>query len=336
MSIGLKNRVKRRRREECRPLPLLLLAALLAAILSLPGTAPAALLPSFPADSGLDSLRLAPITVLHAAADRGLAEEIAARARHHHRRIRRDLGLSGEVEATILLVTDRLPESRYRELDRSLAPWFAGAAWAKEQFIAIRIHPGQALSDHDALLAHELTHVILKADFPRMGSWPLWFREGLAMRESKSEGLRRHTALSLATLRRRLIPLDELWVRFPDNEAESRLAYAESFSVIAFLVSRKGHRLFQEFIAALRQEDFEAAYRRTYGTGLGAMEKEWRHFVERRYHWIPLVTGGTAFWILTLAVFFLSLAARRRKSRLLREEWEREERGENWQDEVLY
>lgn len=330
MSTRRENHVKTWWGKGWQPVPAPLRTVLLVAVLSLPGIPLAAPLPSSPTDSGLDSLRKAPITVLHATDDRGLADEIASRARYHHGRIRRDLGLEREVEATILLVTDRLPESRYRELDRSLAPWIAGAAWAKEQFIVIRILPGQSTLDHDALLAHELTHVILKADFPGMGEWPLWFREGLAMRESKGEGLRRYTSLSLATLRRRLIPLDELWVRFPGNEAESRLAYAESFSVIAFLISRQGHRRFQQFISALRGEDFEAAYRRVYGTGLGRMETEWRRFVERRYHWIPLVTGGTAFWMLTLAVFFLSLAARRRKSRLLREEWEREERGENW------
>ena len=328
MTTCQEDHVKRRRSEGRRPVPAPVRAALLAAVLSLPGIPLAAPLSSSPTDSGIESLRQAPITVLHAADDRGLADTIASRARHHHRRIREDLGLQREVETTILLVTDRLPESRYRDLDRSLAPWLAGAAWAKEQFIVIRVLPGQSILDHDALLAHELTHVILKTDFPGMGSWPLWFREGLAMRESKGEGLRRYTSLSLATLRRRLIPLDELWVRFPENEAESRLAYAESFSVIAFLVSRHGHQRFQEFISALREEEFETAYRRVYGTGLGSMEREWRRFVERRYHWIPLVTGGTAFWMLTLGVFFLSLAARRRKSRLVREGWEREERGD--------
>ncbi len=330
MTIGRDNRGKIWGRERCRPVPATLRSALLVALLSLPGSPFAAPLPSAPVESGLDAYRQAPISILHAAGDRGLAVEIAAAARHHHRRIRKDLGLESAVEVTILLVTDRLPESRYRELDRTLAPWLAGAAWVKEQFVIIRILPGQSILDHDALLAHELTHVILKADFPGMGGWPLWFREGLAMRESKGEGLRRYTSLSLATLRRRLIPLDDLWVRFPDNEADSRLAYAESFSVIAFLVSRHGHRRFQQFISALRGEEFEAAYRRVYGTGLGSMEREWRLFVERRYHWIPLVTGGTAFWMLTLVVFFLSLAARRRKSRLVREEWEREERGYDW------
>jgi hypothetical protein len=316
--------------EGCRRVPVSLRPVLLIAVLSLPGVPFAAPLSSAPAAGGLDTFRQPPITVLHAAGDRGLAAEIASMARHHHRRIRQDLGLEREVGATILLVTARLPESRYRKLDRSLAPWLAGAAWAKEQFIVIRILPGQSVLDHDALLAHELTHVILKADFPGMGGWPLWFREGLAMRQSKGEGLRRHTSLSLATLRRRLIPLDELWVRFPVNEADSRLAYAESFSVIAFLVSRHGHKRFMQFISALRAEEFETAFRRVYGTGLGDMEREWRRFVERRYHWIPLVTGGAAFWMLTLAVFFLSLAARRRKDRLLLEEWEREERGEDW------
>ena len=118
--------MKRWRGGGCPPGPALLRAALFAVLLSLPAAGPAAPPPSSPADSGLDSLRREPITVLHAAIDRGLADEIASRARYHHRRIGRDLGLGREVEATILLVTDRLPESRYRELDRSLAPWIAG------------------------------------------------------------------------------------------------------------------------------------------------------------------------------------------------------------------
>lgn len=146
------------------------------------------------------------------------------------------------------------------------------------------------------------------------------------MRESGGEGLRRGAVLSFAVLRHRLLPLDELWSSFPDNEAGSRLAYAQSFSVVSFLHHRYGEARFLSFMESLRTSDFEEAFARSYRTGLGAMEKAWRRYVQRRYNWIPLLTGGTAFWMLIVITFFAALAVRRRRDRLLREKWDEEER----------
>lgn len=189
----------------------------------------------------------------------------------------------------------------------------------------LRLKPGQSPSDLDSLLAHELAHVILQGDYPLIDGWPRWFQEGLAMRESGGEGLRRGAILSIALLRHRILPLDELWGSFPENEAGSRLAYAQSFSVVSFLHRRYGEARFRSFLESLRTTNFEEAFVRTYGTGLGVMEKEWRRNVQRRYNWIPLLTGGTAFWMLIVTIFFAALAVRRRRDRLLREEWDEEE-----------
>jgi hypothetical protein len=76
----------------------------------------------------------------------------------------------------------------------------------------------------------------------------------------------------------------------------------------------------------LRSRDFERAFDLSYGFSLGVMERDWRRYVQRRYSWIPLATGGTAFWMLIVGVFFLALFFRRRKDRLLHRQWEEEER----------
>lgn len=144
------------------------------------------------------------------------------------------------------------------------------------------------------------------------------------MRMSGEEGLRGRASLSLAALRRRLIPLDSLWTSFPDDESGARLAYAESFSVISFLIAEHGRGEFLELMDRLRTEDFDKAFRSAYGHGPGKMESEWRRFVARRYSWVPLVTGGSAFWALTMAVFFLTAALRRRRNRLIERRWEEE------------
>lgn len=280
----------------------------------------AALSPSEPS-----SYRHGPVTVIHSPEDEALAKEVARIASERHRRIRADLGLESKVEATVLLMTESLANSGYDDPARDLPPWFAGAAWAGRELIVLRVRRGDNSRRVARLVAHELTHVILKVDYPGLPSWPLWFQEGLAMREAGGEGLRGSAALSLAALRRRLIPLDSLWTSFPADEAGSRLAYAQSFSVISFLLSQYGRERFLVFMKELRSDDFETALRNVYGFGTGSMEGEWRRYAVRRYSWVPLATGGSAFWILTMVIFVLALAARRRRSRLIEKRWEEEE-----------
>jgi hypothetical protein len=272
------------------------------------------------------SCRRGPVTVYSAPRDRATACRVAEVSEQLHRRIRSRLGLLHEVAVSVYIITRRPPPSTVPLSPEALDPWLAGVALSDRQAIVIRMKPGQTASDHHSLLAHELAHVIIRKDYPRSAFWPSWFQEGLAMRESGGEGLRSRAVLSIAAFRKRLLPLDRIWTSFPDNEAESRLAYAQSFSVLSFLLSRHGEDRFLEFLQALRTLEFSDAFSHVYRQGLGRMEKDWRRHVERRYGWVPILTGGTAFWLLILALFFVSLAVRRRRSRELHRQWEEEER----------
>jgi hypothetical protein len=150
------------------------------------------------------------------------------------------------------------------------------------------------------------------------------------MKQSGEQGLRSRAILSLAAARGRLIPFDLLWSSFPQDQAGSRLAYAQSFSAVAFLISRHGETAFTALLKNLRNLDFEDAFAESYGYRLAAMERDWRRYVRLRYSWIPLVTGGTAFWLLILALFFIALTVRRQRSRELHRQWEEEERREDF------
>jgi hypothetical protein len=145
------------------------------------------------------------------------------------------------------------------------------------------------------------------------------------MRESRTEGLREHLALSAAALFDRLLPLERLSVSFPAVEAEARLAYAESASFLAFLDARAGRGRFAVLMRELRGRDFEDAFRSAYGTGIGAAEGQWLRWVNRRYAWLPAVTSDAAFWLAITLLFLLAIVVRRRRSRLMRERWEEEE-----------
>jgi len=266
------------------------------------------------------------VTVVHAEGDAGFAREVAALAAAAHARIRGDLGLEQPVEAAILLLTTNSPAATREEWARRLPSWIAGAAFPTRQLIIVRVAPGQTPGALEPLLAHELTHVILKADYRSHDEWPLWFQEGLAMRESRSEGWREHLTLSAAALFDRMLPLERLSVSFPSDEAQTRLAYAESASFLAFLDAQTGRGRFGALMRELRERDFEDAFRAAYGTSVRAAESRWLRWANRRYAWVPAMTSETAFWLLITLLFLVAIAVRRRRSRLMRERWDEEER----------
>lgn len=271
------------------------------------------------------AVRAGPVTVIHAEGDAGYAQAVATLANEAHERIRADLGLAHPVEAAILLLTANSPAASREEWSRRLPAWMAGAAMPARQFIIVRVTPGQTPRKLEPLLAHELTHVILRADYPGHDGWPLWFQEGLSMRESRTEGLREYLTLSAAALFGRMLPLEALSARFPADEAEARLAYAQSASFLAFLDAGAGRARFRILMEELRRRDFEDAFRIAYGVGTGAAEGQWLRWVNRRLAWLPAVTSETAVWLLITLLFLLVIVVRRRRSRLMRERWEEEE-----------
>jgi hypothetical protein len=277
--------------------------------------------------------RSGPVTVVHAQGDAGYARAVMALAAAAHERIRGDLKLEHPVDVVILLLTANSPAATREEWARRLPVWMAGAAIPAQQLIIVRVLPGQTPQSLKPLLAHELTHVILKADYRGHDDWPLWFQEGLAMRESRTEGLREYVTLSAAALFDRMLPLQSLSSSFPAAEAEARLAYAQSASFLAFLDANYGQGRFTVLMRELRVRSFEDAFRTAYRTGIGAAEGQWLRWVNRRFAWVPAVTSETAFWLLITLLFLVAIAARRRRSRLMRERWEREEREEAGEEE---
>jgi len=276
-----------------------------------------------------------PVAVLHTAGDAGYARAMAELAAAGHERVRRNLGLKQVAEVAVLLLTPGSPQLTREAWARRLPRWIAGAAIPAERFIVVRVPAGETPSELEPLLLHELTHVLLGADYPDLAAWPLWFQEGLAMREARTEGLRDFATLSAATLLDRLYPLESLALRFPASEAEARLAYAESLSFLSFLDARFGRARGVELLRGLRRLPFDEAFRRAYGLGPGAAEGLWLRWVDRRYAWIPALTSGTTLWLLITLLFLAAAAVRRRRSRQMRERWEAEEREDPPDEEPL-
>jgi hypothetical protein len=129
-----------------------------------------------------------------------------------------------------------------------------------------------------SVLKHELAHVLLAAalDYPR--HLPLWANEGLAVMSEpgfKQAYYLRH--LYQAARQRRLLAIKEL-ISFRDYPPKERvdIFYAQSFSLVQYLVTRG---TFERFIAFLKEshddDDWEVWKRHYRIAGAPQLELEW-------------------------------------------------------------
>ncbi|MEQ8789006.1 MAG: hypothetical protein RIC55_22025 [Pirellulaceae bacterium] len=132
-------------------------------------------------------------------------------------------------------------------------------------------------------LAHELTHVVLAEQFG--GSPPRWADEGLALLADSAhkQGLHmRDLAYALrsgTTLRLgKLLSLDR-----PESPQQMAAFYAQSLSLVKFLVERDDHQQFLRFVQQAEVCDYDDALRNEYDiNGVADLERLWRDSIESR------------------------------------------------------
>jgi hypothetical protein len=117
----------------------------------------------------------------------------------------------------------------------------------------------------NGILAHEMTHLIwFEYMNGRLSDQQRWINEGLAVYEESKARNRGYELFGglLPTLRTAPIPIDQLENMAPNTERayDASLWYAESESLVRFMIERGGRIGFGQFLAAVRQgETFDAA-----------------------------------------------------------------------------
>jgi hypothetical protein len=127
-----------------------------------------------------------------------------------------------------------------------------------------------------AVLPHEITHVILADIFPTK-QIPRWADEGLAvLAEPADEQQRRAADLIEPLAANRLFPLDALMsMDYPDNQYWN-LYYAQSVSVTRFLVEQGTPAQMIQFLQGSQRNGYEAELRRIYRIdGYGDLQRRW-------------------------------------------------------------
>lgn len=270
-----------------------------------------------------------PVVLEGPAAYRSTLEDLAARTRIFLPDLERDLGvqLAGPV-LMVLVPPDPSPYPEVERLDAAAPPWAAGFVLGGQRVGAIRIARADRypFGDAGAVLAHELTHVLLRdAAGPGL---PRWFAEGVSTYEQRQWSLRDAMVYSSSLLVGPLPSLRELERAFSGSEGEARLAYAASFDFVDWAAEEYGDGVVRRVLREARAEPlaFDRAWAAATGVPLRESEAAWRRSSLALYRWLPAVTGAGALWIAVTTLFLFAAWRRRVRTREQYERWEEAER----------
>jgi Peptidase MA superfamily len=161
--------------------------------------------------------------------------------------------------------------------------WTGGQAFPEHDIVIIGIGPEQ-IEWGKRTEAHELTHVLVgHLTFSCLGSVPTWLNEGIAVYGEGGLEPSGRSQLRDAIADDRLISVRALSGGFSEHPGKADLSYAQSYSLVNYLVSTFGQKQIVTLFGELHQgETIEDALEHVYGFGLDGLEDRWRESVGAR------------------------------------------------------
>ncbi|MDP3142715.1 MAG: peptidase MA family metallohydrolase [Candidatus Omnitrophota bacterium] len=138
----------------------------------------------------------------------------------------------------------------------------------------------------DTLLPHELGHIIFREFVGFRTDIPLWLDEGVASYQEKARRWGSNKTVKKAIEDKTFIPLDELSQRVLSAKSDRNvveLFYAESGSVVYYLITKFGKYRFVDFCRALKEgRTFEDSLRYAYSRfeNVKDLNRAWLNYLE--------------------------------------------------------
>jgi Peptidase MA superfamily len=155
--------------------------------------------------------------------------------------------------------------------------WTGGVAFTDFGIIAISIPPSQ-LEWGERALVHELTHLVVhQATFSPYGQLPLWLDEGLATYSEGELDPDLRSSLNNAILEDELISVRSLCSPFSAYADKARLSYAQSYSLVEYLLDSYGQDKMLDLLTILKQgSTYDEALTEVYGFDINGLDASWR------------------------------------------------------------
>ena len=154
--------------------------------------------------------------------------------------------------------------------------WTGGLAFTSRNILLITVDPAE-LDTHIPGMIHELAHLLVsELTFNCFGDLPTWLEEGLAM---YAEGdLTDHQRISLedAIASDDLISLRSLNSSFPADHSGAHLSYAQSWSLVNYLITVYGWPKMQRLLDVFAEgATYEQAIKKVYRIDLDGLQAAW-------------------------------------------------------------
>jgi hypothetical protein len=155
--------------------------------------------------------------------------------------------------------------------------WTGGVAFIDFGIIAISISPSQ-LEWGKGALVHELTHLVVhQATFSPYGQLPLWLDEGLATYSQGELDPDLRSSLNKAILEGTLISVRSLCSPFSAYADKAGLSYAQSYSLVEYLLDNYGQDKMLDLLTVLKQgSTYDEALTAVYGFDINGLDARWR------------------------------------------------------------
>ncbi|OGO24570.1 MAG: hypothetical protein A2Z28_07145 [Chloroflexi bacterium RBG_16_51_9] len=162
--------------------------------------------------------------------------------------------------------------------------WTGGVAFTEFGTIIIGIDSGN-LDWGKRAITHELTHLVVhQMTFNPYGDLPTWLDEGLAVYNEGELEANFVNTLKAALDNNGLISARSLSSPFSANTNEALLSYAESYSLVEFLVKTYGQSKMLELLTTFSQgSTYNNALGKAYGFDVDGLNTLWRDYVIERY-----------------------------------------------------
>jgi hypothetical protein len=155
--------------------------------------------------------------------------------------------------------------------------WTGGVAFTEYSCIAIGISPSN-LAWGKRAVAHELTHLVThQMTFNPYNNLPTWLEEGIAMYNEGPMQSQFSSQLNSAISSKSLISLQTLSSPFSTDSQKSYLSYAESDSVVDFLINTYGKDKMFQLLDTFRQgSTYDGALKKVYGLDTKGLNAKWQ------------------------------------------------------------
>jgi len=157
--------------------------------------------------------------------------------------------------------------------------WTGGLAYTEYGIVALGVSTEQ-LGWGEGAMAHEMAHLVVhQVTINGYGLvLPSWLDEGLAMYAEGELTSDFVSALSSAVKGRRLVSVQSLSSSFPADTASATLAYAESYSLVEYLLDHKGGKEnMLDLLGATRAgSGYVEALQDVYGLSIDQLDSQWR------------------------------------------------------------